>query len=103
MPCPKGVNIPGSFAAYNVSYSIGYVEGMKQFVTSTALTSEQSSSPGLCVKCGICEKHCPQHLTIIKNLEQVRKRMEPLWFRALGRIVRAFLGKRRKPEAAEAS
>jgi predicted aldo/keto reductase-like oxidoreductase len=103
MPCPKGVNIPGSFAAYNVSYSIGYVEGMKQFVTSTALTSEQSNSPGLCVKCGACEKHCPQHLPIIKNLEQVRKRMEPLWFRLLGRIVRAFLGKNRKPEAAAAS
>jgi predicted aldo/keto reductase-like oxidoreductase len=93
MPCPRGVNIPGSFAAYNTSFSLGFVAGMQQFVTSTGVTSDQHSSPGLCVKCGKCEKHCPQHLPIIKDLEQVRKRMEPLWFRAFARIVRAFLGK----------
>jgi predicted aldo/keto reductase-like oxidoreductase len=98
MPCPKGVNIPGSFAAYNASFSMGFVAGMQQFVTSTALTSERSSGPGLCVGCGTCEKHCPQHLPIIRHLGEVRKRMEPLWFRILARVVRAFLGKNRKRE-----
>jgi predicted aldo/keto reductase-like oxidoreductase len=93
MPCPKGVNIPGCFSAYNASFSLGFVAGMQQFVTSTAVTSDRSSSPGLCVKCGICEGHCPQHLPVIKHLEEVRKRLEPLWFRVIIRIVRAFLGK----------
>lgn len=93
MPCPKGVNIPGSFAAYNVSFSLGFVAGMHQFVTSTAAASGRSSSPGLCVKCGKCEQHCPQRLPVIRHLEEVRKRMEPFWFRVLVRIVRAFLGK----------
>jgi predicted aldo/keto reductase-like oxidoreductase len=96
MPCPRGVNIPGCFSAYNTSFSLGYVAGMQQFVTSTAVTSERNSSPGLCVKCGLCEQHCPQHLPVIKHLEEVRKRMEPLWFRAFARVVRAFLGKKRK-------
>jgi predicted aldo/keto reductase-like oxidoreductase len=100
MPCPRGVNIPGCFSAYNASFSIGFVAGMQQFVTSTGLSSERSASPSLCVKCGKCEQHCPQHLPVIKNLEEVRRRMEPLWFRALGRVVRAFLGKKRKAKPA---
>jgi predicted aldo/keto reductase-like oxidoreductase len=96
MPCPRGVNIPGCFAAYNASYAIGFVAGMQQFITSTALTSERSGSPGLCVKCGKCESHCPQHLPVIKSLEQVRRRMEPFWLRIAGAGARAFLGKKRK-------
>jgi predicted aldo/keto reductase-like oxidoreductase len=96
MPCPKGVNIPGCFSAYNTIYSMGYVEGMKQFVTSTGLTSQRSSSPSLCVKCGKCESHCPQHLPIMKHLEQVKRRMEPFWLRGIGACARAFFGTKRK-------
>jgi predicted aldo/keto reductase-like oxidoreductase len=98
MPCPRGVNIPACFSSYNTSFSIGYVAGMQQFITSTALTSERSSSPSLCVKCGKCESHCPQHLPIIKNLEMTRRRMEPLWIRIIGVGARAFLGKKRKKQ-----
>jgi predicted aldo/keto reductase-like oxidoreductase len=93
MPCPRGVNIPGCFAAYNTSFSMGFMAGMQQFATGTALTSDKWSSPSLCVKCGKCEGHCPQHLPIVKNLGLVRRRMEPFWFRAVESIARAFLGK----------
>jgi len=96
MPCPAGVNIPGSFSAYNVIYSMGYVEGMKQFITSTGLTSEKGSSPSLCIKCGKCESHCPQHISIMKELVTVKNKMEPLWLVLLGICARAFLGKKRK-------
>jgi predicted aldo/keto reductase-like oxidoreductase len=96
MPCPRGVNIPSSFSAYNASFSMGYVEGMKQFVTSIAAVSEKTGSPGLCVKCGQCEKRCPQHLPIIANLALVRRRMEPFWFRVIIAAARTFLGKNRK-------
>jgi predicted aldo/keto reductase-like oxidoreductase len=93
MPCPRGVNIPGCFAAYNTSFSIGFVQGMQQFVTSTGVTSEKTASPGHCVKCGKCEAHCPQHLPIIKNLSIVRKKMEPFWFRFVIVVARKFLGR----------
>jgi predicted aldo/keto reductase-like oxidoreductase len=96
MPCPAGVNIPGSFSAYNVMYSMGYVEGMKQFITSTGFTSEKSGSPSLCVKCGKCESHCPQNISIMNELVNVKKRMEPWWIRFVGVCARAFLGKKRK-------
>ncbi|MDR0290923.1 MAG: aldo/keto reductase [Treponema sp.] len=96
MPCPKGVNIPGSFSAYNAIYSMGYVAGMHQFVTSTGLTSERSGSPSQCGQCGKCETHCPQNLPIMKHLGQVARRMEPFWLKFIGICARAFLGKRRK-------
>jgi predicted aldo/keto reductase-like oxidoreductase len=95
MPCPKGVNIPACFTAYNTTYSLGYMAGMQQFVTSTALTSERSGSPGQCVNCGLCESHCPQKLPVMKHLKQVRRRLEPFWLRFAGVCARAFLGKKR--------
>jgi len=96
MPCPVGVNIPGSFSAHNAVYSMGYFEGMKQYVTSTGFTQVKSGSPSICTKCGICEKKCPQNIQIVKELEIVRKKMEPWFIKLLGVCVRAFLGKKRK-------
>ena len=96
MPCPKGVNIPGCFGAYNTSFAMGFVQGMQQYATSTGFTSERSSGPGHCVKCGKCEGHCPQHLPIIKSLALVRKRMEPPPMRLVIALVRRFLGRGRK-------
>jgi len=95
MPCPVGVNISGSFSAYNAVFSMGYVEGMKQYVTSTGLTQEKSGSPRLCIKCGKCETHCPQNISIMKELVTVKKKMEPPFLRFIGFCARAFLGKKR--------
>jgi predicted aldo/keto reductase-like oxidoreductase len=94
MPCPRHVNIPACFAAYNTSYSMGLVQGMQQYTTSAAVTSERTSGAGLCVKCGNCEKHCPQHLPIIESLQQVRKRLEPFWYRGIISLARFALGKK---------
>jgi predicted aldo/keto reductase-like oxidoreductase len=90
MPCPKGVNIPGCFAAYNTSFSMGFVQGMQQFVTSTIPTSPKHASPSLCIKCRACERHCPQHLPIVQYLQDVRKKMEPGWFRFGIAVARKF-------------
>jgi len=96
MPCPAGVNIPGAFSAFNAMYAHGYTEGMKQFITSTGFTSKKGSSPSLCKKCGKCESHCPQNIPIMKELVNVRRRMEPWWIKFGGLCVRAFLGNSRK-------
>jgi predicted aldo/keto reductase-like oxidoreductase len=95
MPCPRNVNIPGCFAAYNISFSMGWIAGMKHFVLSTAPFLEKPGGPGRCVKCGNCEKHCPQGLPIMKNLGLVRRRMEPLWYQWLMPAIRKVLGKSR--------
>jgi predicted aldo/keto reductase-like oxidoreductase len=93
MPCPKGVNIPDCFAAYNTSFSMGWFTGIKQYVTGIAGTSVKVSGPANCVACGKCETHCPQKLPIIENLKAVRKRMEPLFIRIIIVLVRKILGK----------
>jgi len=97
MPCPKNINIPGCFASYNNSFSMGFSSGMKQYITSTALVSDNPSNPLRCVKCGMCEQKCPQSLGIIRYLEIVRKRMEPFWIRGIVKIARSFLRKRARP------
>jgi predicted aldo/keto reductase-like oxidoreductase len=96
MPCPKGVNIPGCFSAYNASYSIGFTAGMHQFFTSVGMTSEKGGAPSQCVKCGKCESHCPQKIPIMQELVKVRRRMEPFWVRFIGVCARFVLGKKRQ-------
>jgi predicted aldo/keto reductase-like oxidoreductase len=90
MPCPKGVNIPGCFAAYNTSFSQGFTVGMQQFFTSTAAMSKSPAGPRLCVECGKCESHCPQHLPIRRVLKHAAGRLEPLPVRIALSIARRF-------------
>jgi predicted aldo/keto reductase-like oxidoreductase len=68
MPCPNNVNIPACFAAYNVSYTTGMASGIQQYITSTGAnnTIEGRYAASKCIKCGKCEKNCPQHIQIIK-------------------------------------
>jgi predicted aldo/keto reductase-like oxidoreductase len=44
-----------------------------------------------CTKCGACESKCLQHIAIRTELDAVRKRMEPFWFKPLLKLVRAFM------------
>ncbi len=81
LPCPQGVNIPGCFAAYNVSFASGYVAGLSQYLTGIGAIGGKTSSARKCVKCGRCEKLCPQHIGIMQSLDAVAKRMEPFWLR----------------------
>lgn len=88
MPCPRGVNIPACFAAYNMSFALGRITAMMSYATSTGgFSADKDYSPGQCVKCGQCEKHCPQSIKISNELITVRKRMEPLIYRAVKKIM----------------
>ncbi len=90
LPCPKRVNIPGCFAAYNMYDAVGKFTAFQQYATAAgAFSSKNNATAGLCAKCGKCEKQCPQHIPIMNALEDVKKRMEPFWFRA----ARAIAGK----------
>jgi predicted aldo/keto reductase-like oxidoreductase len=76
MPCPQGINIPGCFGAYNTSYAIGWLTGEIQYMTFSASGGEHGHFAGDCVSCGKCEKHCPQHIAIRKELKAVKRRLE---------------------------
>jgi predicted aldo/keto reductase-like oxidoreductase len=93
MPCPQNINIPACFSAYNMSYAIGFLSGLQQYITSTGATNvKESRTPRSCVNCGKCEKHCPQHIQIRTALEDVTKRMEPFWFKPAMKILGKIFG-----------
>lgn len=82
MPCPKGINIPGCFAAYNASYAMGRMTGLQQYLLNTGgVGQKETHYASDCVKCGKCERHCPQHIAIRKELVGVSRRMESFWLK----------------------
>ena len=83
MPCPKGVDIPGTFAAYNRRYSEGKFAGLKEHFMCTAVRKDSTAAYN-CIGCGKCEKHCPQHIEIRKMLRDASKELETPIYR-LGR------------------
>ena len=75
MPCPKGVDIPGTFAAYNRYYSEGKISGLREYFMCTALRKTNTGISN-CIGCGKCEKHCPQAIEIRKHLQEAKKKLE---------------------------
>lgn len=75
MPCPKNVDIPGTFSAYNRCFSEGKRVALVEYFMCTAMR-KNSSAASNCVECGKCEKHCPQHIKIRKELKNARKQLE---------------------------
>lgn len=68
MPCPAGVDIPMNFELLNRVYMFEDSEGSKKIYNNPGYEKEIASN---CKECGKCEKACPQHLEIRKNLKQV--------------------------------
>jgi predicted aldo/keto reductase-like oxidoreductase len=95
MPCPRGVNIPGAFSAYNTSYFMGWYTAVKSYITGSGVTALKTGSVWNCVKCGTCERHCPQKIPVSKALETVKRRIEPFWLHWIIGAFRFFLNKRR--------
>ena len=77
MPCPKGINIPGCFGAYNASYAHSWFTGLSQYFTASAVRTNAPKLVSNCVKCGKCARHCPQHIDIPERLDDVRRRFQP--------------------------
>ena len=75
MPCPKNVDIPGTFAAYNRKYTDNYFTALKEYFMCTALR-KNSSAASNCIECGKCELHCPQHIAIRKELKNAKIELE---------------------------
>ena len=88
-PCPKGVDIPGTFAAYNRCYSEGWFWGLREHFMNTALR-KTSTAASNCVDCGKCEKHCPQNIPIRQELKNARKKLEGPVYKVARTVARWF-------------
>ena len=70
--CPKKISIPDLFACYNNKLQFKDWNSDYYYGIHTKNNGKASD----CIKCGKCEKICPQHLPIRKYLENVSKHFE---------------------------
>ncbi len=71
--CPKKISIPDLFAVMNTK-QIYHDWNADYYYNNVHTTQGRKASD--CIKCGKCEKACPQHLKIRKLLEDVVKEFE---------------------------
>lgn len=90
MPCPQGVDIPAAFRCYNAMYSESKSAGRSEYMQTVVLRKEKAI-PSLCVSCGKCEKHCPQHIKIIEELKKADRALRPLPYRAVYNLARLWV------------
>ena len=88
-PCPKNVDIPGAFAAYNRYHAESKAGAKKDYIKCT-LFRKNPTAAGNCIGCGKCEKHCPQGIEIRKELENVVQDLEDGKFRMIRRVLKVF-------------
>ncbi len=91
MPCPHGVDIPGTFHYYNLMYIEGKKLGTR---TEYARNIGLQKDPGFaskCIECGKCELHCPQHIQIREMLKKADKDLRPLPLRIGTSIVKKII------------
>lgn len=77
MPCPAGVNIPGSFKVWNTYHMYQNYNRVKK-----VWEEREAQQPKNCIKCGKCEAVCPQKISIREDLERVQAdldKKEMIW------------------------
>lgn len=71
--CPKQISIPDLFACMNTKQI--YHDWNADYYYNVVHTANKGKASD-CIKCGKCEKACPQHLEIRKLLEEVAGEFE---------------------------
>jgi predicted aldo/keto reductase-like oxidoreductase len=72
--CPKKIRIPDLFACMNKKKMIN--DWNQDFYYGSVLTGNGHGKASECLKCGACERVCPQHLPIRKLLGEVADTFE---------------------------
>ena len=92
MPCPKGVDIPGTFSCWNRMYSENRVAGIREYAMTIGFR-KKTAYASQCVGCGKCEAHCPQKLPIRQALKQADRALCPPPVKFGIEVVKKFMRK----------
>lgn len=95
MPCPKGVDIPGNFYYYNLMYIEKKNSARFEYAQNMGLRA-QPGFASLCVGCGKCEQHCPQHLPIREKLKEADRALRPLPYKIGIDVARKIMIQKKK-------
>ena len=81
MPCPWGIDIPGTFQHYNRAITDGtyaqnttqknYAKLKKAYLVSYDRAVATVRQADHCITCGECLSHCPQSINIPKQLKRI--------------------------------
>lgn len=89
-PCPKGVDIPGTFAAYNRWCGEEKFGGFMDYLKCTTLRKNATAASN-CIGCGKCEQHCPQGIAIRKELKDAQKALENPAYKIFSKAAKWFV------------
>ena len=95
MPCPQGVDIPGTFRCYNAMYIDSKSQGRYEYAQTVGLTKDAAFATQ-CIGCGKCEKRCPQNIPIREKLKEADRALRPLPYKIGIAIVRKFMFRKGK-------
>ncbi|MBR3039645.1 MAG: aldo/keto reductase [Lachnospiraceae bacterium] len=90
MPCPHGVDIPGTFSCYNKMYSESKSSGRMEYAQTIGIR-EKPGFATQCIGCGLCEKHCPQKIQIRERLKEADKALRPWPYKVVEFFMRKFM------------
>ena len=77
LPCPQEVNIPSIFDKYNWGRAYGLWDPARAGYENISKVSwEPGKRADACIECGACEKKCPQHLPIMKQLKEAHEALK---------------------------
>ena len=88
MPCPWGIDIPGTFQHYNRAITDGtyaqstaqkdYAKLKKAYLVSYDRAVATVRQADHCITCGECLSHCPQSINIPKQLRRIAQYVDNL-------------------------
>lgn len=88
MPCPYGLDIPGTFQHYNKMLNEGKVNDnpesaeyrrlRREYLKSYARQVARERQADHCIGCNQCTFHCPQHIDIPAQMQRIDRFVESL-------------------------